>query len=118
MPLDMSGHIDDVFKSVDATRTPQPGSFVAGKWVAVPGTPTPHTVNLQPATDKEINNLPKGGERIVDIRKIYVNDGDLYSIGPSDDWTFAGITGTFKTINLDNRPWNNYCKAFVSLQDE
>ena len=116
--LDMIGHIDDVFESVDAIRTPQPGSYVAGKWVAVPGTPKPHTVTLQPASDREINNLSKGGERVVDARKAYINDGDLYAISPSDDWTFTGIAGTFKTIKLDNRPWRNYCKVIVSLKDE
>lgn len=118
MSLDMFGHIDSVFQSVAATRTPQPGSYIDGKWVGVPGTPTPHTVTLQPASDKELNNLSKGGERVVDARRIYVNDGDLYDISPSDTWTLAGIAGAFKSIKLDNRPWRNYCKIIVSLQDD
>ena len=118
MSLDMLGHIDSTFKSVDATRTPQPGSYVEGKWIAVPSASSPHNVTLQPASDKEINNLSKGGERLVDVRNVYVNDGDLYAISPSDDWTFAGINGTFKSIKLDNRQWRNYCKVVVSLKNE
>ena len=116
--LDMEGHIDDCFESAPATRTPLPGSYVGGKWVGTVGTPTPHSVTIQPVSEKEIDSLSKGGERLVDARKIYVNDGDLYSISPSDDWTFTGIDGIFKTVKLDNRPWRNYCKAIVSRKDD
>lgn len=118
MSLDMFGHIDDVFESVQANRLTKPGSYVDGKWVGTVGITTPHIVTLQPLTDKEIDSLSKGGERIVDGRKIYINDGDLYSISPSDTWTFTGIDGIFKTVKLDNRPWRNYCKAIVSRKDD
>jgi hypothetical protein len=37
-------------------------------------------VNIQPLSDKEIDFLRQGGQRIVDPRKIYVNNGDLDSI--------------------------------------
>lgn len=113
----MEGHIDDCFESGSATRVSNSGEYVNGKWVNEFGPSTPHSVTVQPASDKEIESLSKGGERINDARKIYVNDGDLYSISPSDDWTLTGIDGTFKTVKLDNRPWRNYCKIIVSLKD-
>lgn len=116
--LDMVGHIDDCFESVTATRTSQPGSYVDGKWVETPGISEPHVITLQPVSEKELDNLSKGGERIVDARKIYVNDGDLYSISPSDDWVLDSIDGIFKTVKLDNRPWRNYCKIIVSRKDD
>ena len=116
--LDMVGHIDDCFESVTATRTGKVGSYVEGKWVGLESGSEPHAVTLQPASDKEIQSLSKGGERIVDARRIYINDGDLYSISPSDDWTFSGVDGVFKTVKLDNRPWRNYCKAIVSRKDD
>ena len=116
--LDMEGHIDDCFESVNATRTSRPGSFVDGKWVTTAGVSTPHSVTLQSVSEKEIDNLSKGGERIVDARKIYINDGNLYSISPSDDWTLNGIDGVFKTVKSDNRPWRNYCKLIVSRKDD
>lgn len=118
MSLDMLGHIDSTFQSVAATRNTKPGSYDAdGIWVDGAGVGSPHTVNLQPVSEKETQNL-KGAERVVDFRKIYVNDGDLYSISPADEWTFTGIAGAFKTFKLDNRPWRNYCKVIVGREDD
>ena len=115
----MSGHIDGVFKSVDATRTGKSGgAYVDGLWVPGVETDNPHTVNIQPLTEKEIQSLSIGAERIGDMRKIYVNDGDMYNIAESDIWAFTGIDGEFKTVSLDNRPWRNYCRIVVSRIDE
>lgn len=112
----MSGHIDPVFKSIPATRTPKSGSYVNGLWVAgAPATPVPHTVTIQPASDREIESIERGGERIIDARRVYVNDGVLASISPSDIWNFDGQK--WKCHKLDNRPWRNYCKAIVSRID-
>lgn len=119
MSLNMSGHIDGIFKSVDATRSGKSGgAYVNGHWVAGVETTNAHNVNLQPLNEKEIQSLSIGAERIGDMRKIYVNDGDMYNIAESDIWTFTGIDGEFKTVSLDNRPWRNYCKAIVSRIDE
>ena len=119
MSLNMLGHIDSVFKSTDASRFKTTGgSYVNGLWVEGSEMPSPHTVNLQPLTEKEIQSLSIGAERINDTRKIYVNDGDLYSIAKSDTWTFTNVAGVFKSVALDNRPWRNYCKIIVSRIDE
>ena len=90
MSLDMENFIDDTFVSVPATRYSQSGARDAkGKWVAnAEGAGTPHKINLQPLSDKELTNLGAGGERIQDFRKFYVNDGDLYSLTPQDEWEF------------------------------
>lgn len=114
--LDMSGTIDSTFQSIPAERTSMTGGgYVDGIWVDGVETTAPHMVTIQAATDREIDFLSHGGERILDVRRIYVNDGDLYSISPSDNWVFDGQT--WKTIKLDNRPWRNYCKIFVSRLD-
>jgi hypothetical protein len=116
LTLDMRGHIDPVFKSIPATRTPKAGAYVGGLWVPdAPATPIPHTVTIQPASDREIESIERGGERIVDARRIYVNDGVLASISPADIWNFDGQR--WKCHKLDNRPWRNYCKAIVSRID-
>jgi hypothetical protein len=116
MSLDMMGHIDPVFTSIPATRTSNTGgSYVDGIWVGGGAITTPHTVNIQPASDREIETLTKGGERIVDARRIYVNDGIDASISQADIWEFAGQR--YKCHKLDNRPWRNYCKAIVSRID-
>jgi len=119
MSLDMAGTIDDTFESVGALRTTKTGGYGAnGRYVAVSSAPARHTVNLQPLSVKDLQSLSIGAERANDVRKIYVNDGDLYSILPSDEWAFDTIDGTFRTVSLDNRPWRNYCKAIVSRKDD
>lgn len=121
MSLDMLGHIDDVFESISATRYAQSGARGSdGKWVSGAETSSPHKVTLQPLSDKELTNLGAGAERVQDFRKVYVNDGDLFSITPQDEWEFdspdlAGIR--FTTYMLDNRPWRNYCKCVVHRND-
>lgn len=115
MSLDMSGHIDPVFKSTTATRTRTTGNYVNGIWVYGPTTITRHIVNIQSATDREIETIEKGGERIVDARRVYVNDGIDASISPSDIWEFYGQR--WKCHKLDLKPNLNYCKAIVSRID-
>lgn len=122
MSLDMEGFVDDVFESMPATRFSQSGDRDSkGRWAADPeGTGTPHTINLQPLSDKELANLGAGAERVQDFRKFYVNDGDLYSITPQDEWEFdtPDLAGKRFTLDaLDNRPWRNYCKGIIHLND-
>lgn len=117
--LDMSGHIDTVFKSVTATRTAKSGGeYTDGIWVAGTETETTHAANVQPLNNKDIDFLTLAGERIRDSRKVYINDGTMASISESDTWTFPNVDGTFKTYSLDNRPWRNYCKFYAIRLDE
>ena len=121
MILDMAGFIDDSFESVTATRMPQGGDYDAtGIWQDSPGTAEQHSVTVQPVSEREIQNLGKGGERLLDVRKIYVNDGTLANIRPSDTWQFDAGFGVknWKAIRLDCRPWRNYCKVIVSRIDD
>lgn len=116
MSLSMRGHIDGVFKSVDATLTPKGGAYIDGIWVPVNSTPVSYRVNIQPLTDREKDFLERGGERIIDGRRIYVNSGDLNLITLEGDWEFLGQR--FKAIRTDNRPWHDYCQVIVSRYDE
>ena len=121
--FNMFGFVDSVFRSISATRTSYSGGALDVNGIWQPGTPTitQHTINLQPLSMKEISFIDLGGERQHDLRKIYVNDGDLYSISESDTWAFElsqGVNGNYKTIQLDNRPWHNYCKIIVSRFDD
>lgn len=114
--LSMSGHIDGVFQSVDATFTPiSTGYTDTGLPSPTSGTPTPFTVNVQPLNLRELDILTRGNVRIVDGRKIYVNDGDLTMIEDNGVWEFLGQK--WKTVQSDNRYWNNYCKVIVSRID-
>lgn len=122
MSLCMSGHIDDTFVSTGATRfSYSTGGYVNGRYVAGTESASPHTINLQPASMKQIDALQNGGERITDARNVYVNDGDIYTITKADEWTFNGVAGRFKCIHIDNRSQfdnsRNYCKLVVSRID-
>lgn len=115
--LSMSGHIDAVFKSVDATFIPSGGAYVDGIWTPVATTPvTGFQVNVQPVPDRELDFLQKGGERILDPRHIWVNNGDLNVITLDGTWTFLGQR--WKVIKLDNRPGRNYCRVTVDRYDD
>jgi len=118
----MYGHIDSCFESVPANRfRNDSGSYVEGIWVTPDAdVSTPHTVTVQPLSEKELSDivLMLGAERILDSRKIYVNDGDLYQLSQSDEWEFDGIDGRFKTAKLDSRPWRNYAKVIVMIIDD
>jgi hypothetical protein len=117
--LDMSGTVDDDFQSVTAQRTTAAGEYVNGKYVdAAPTTPDDYTVTLQPVSDREIQILTNGGERLTDARRVYINDGDLESLANGDIWNFDGVDGVFRVVKLDNRPWRNYCKLIVSRKDD
>lgn len=119
--LDMAGHVDSVFRSVPATRTPYTGTHDAdGIFQRTAGAPVPHNVNIQPASDREIQSLAAGGERITDVRRIYVNDGLIAGITPADIWAFDEGHGMqqWKCAAMDCRPWRNYCKLIVVRIDD
>lgn len=116
MSLSMRGHIDNVFKSVPATHVGKSGVYVDGILTTVTSAPVAFTVNIQPVSDKEIDFLRQGGRRIVDPRKIYVNNGDLDSIALDGDWVFLGQR--WLVIRTDNRPWRKYCKVIVDRYDQ
>ncbi|HEI0612157.1 TPA: hypothetical protein SIF59_004034 [Escherichia coli] len=115
MSLNMKGHIDAVFKSVDATHVGKSGAYVDGIWTETTSAPVSFQVDIQPLNDKEIDFLRQGGERIIDPRKIYVNSGDLNSIQLAGEWVFLGQR--WKIVKTDNRPWRNYCKVVVDRLD-
>lgn len=117
MSLNMEGQIDGVFESVEASRAVDTGgTWVDGIWA--PGTPsaTPYIVNIQPASDREVDFLRQGGERITDARRIYINQGDMQLIDQTGTWTFLGQQ--WKAVKVDNRYWRNYCKVIVMRIDD
>lgn len=119
MSLDMSDHIDDDFESMPATRYVRSGARDSeGVWVEGAKVPKKHKVTVQPLSGREISNLGVGGTRIEDYRKIYINDGELQSLTPQDEWVFSDMPDdTYKVHSMDNRPWRSYCKLMVRRND-
>jgi hypothetical protein len=116
MSLSMEGHIDDVFVSVEASRAVSVGAWVEGIWTPGPALTTPYIVNIQPASDREVDFIRQGGERITDVRRIYINQGDMQLIDQTGTWAFLGQQ--WKTVKCDNRYWRNYCKVLVMRIDD
>lgn len=117
MSLNMEGQIDLVFVSVEASRTVDvDGQWVEGIWV--PGAPEtkPYIVNIQPASDREVDFIRQGGERITDVRRIYINEGEMQLIDQTGIWTF--LSQQWKAVKCDNRWWRNYCKVLVMRIDD
>lgn len=117
MSLSMLGQIDSVFQSVAATRSVDTsGQFVDGIWTPGVIVTTPYVVNIQPASDRELDFLRQGGERIVDVRRIYINQGNMHLIDQTGIWSF--LSQQWKAVKVDNRYWRNYCKVLVSRIDD
>ena len=117
MSLSMEGHIDDVFVSVAASRTVSvDGQFVEGIWVPGATETNPYVVNIQQASDREVDFIRQGGERITDVRRIYINQGEMQLIDQTGTWEFLGQR--WKATKCDNRYWRNYCKVIVMRIDD
>lgn len=113
----MEGHIDDVFVSVAASRTVSvDGQFVEGIWVPGATETKPYVVNIQQASDREVDFIRQAGERITDLRRIYINQGDMQFIDQTGTWEFLGQQ--WKAVKCDNRYWRNYCKVLVMRIDD
>ena len=118
MSLDMSGHIDDVFESATVTRIFEIAGYRdpnTGLWVNGTTDTSSHSATIQPATTREVDSLSQGGERLKDVRHLWINDGTTAKVIEADLWEFEGQT--WRCVGLDNRQWRNYCKVTVSRLD-
>ncbi|MGS1116019.1 hypothetical protein [Castellaniella sp. UC4442_H9] len=116
-PLDMAGHIDRVFESASvAVKAYAEGNYDGdGLWVPGVAIDETYTANIQPLSEREIDNLMRAGVRLLDPRKIYINSGDLAKLIVGYDVEFAGAL--WKVIRSDIRPWRTYAKLVVSRYD-
>lgn len=118
MSLSMSGQIDGVFQTVPVTvKTDVGGDYVDG--IYVPGTTVTTTfprVTIQPLNDNELDILLRAETRILDVRKLYINSGDLSVLELNEDVEFLGQR--WKVIRRDYRPWRKYVKLIVDRYDD
>lgn len=116
MPLTVRGLIKGDFDSkLSVVRIIETGgAYVDGRWV--PGTETrkAYTANVQPVSDHELDFLSSGGERIVDARKLYINE-NVEDVDLSGEWEFLG--SRWKPVKMDNRLSRHYLKITVARKD-
>lgn len=117
MSLNMNGHIDGVFQSIPVTmRYSTTGSYVNGIWQDGVPAEQEFTATVQPVTERELDNMLRAGQRVMDARKLYINDGPIDLIRLGEDFVFDGQT--WKIIKTDIREWRNYSKTTVGRYDE
>lgn len=116
-PLDFANHIDSVFKSDSVMVKAYTQGYRDADGIWVPGTPITedYTANIQPLSDRELDNLIRAGLRILDPRKIYINSGDLEKLELANDVEFLGQK--WRIVRSDIRPWRTYAKLIVSRYD-
>lgn len=116
--LSMQGHVDGVFRTVDVTFTNTPDrQYVDG--ISVPGVPVStifRNVTIQPLTDDELDLLLRAGQRIIDARKLYINNGNFDALQLSAKVEF--LSQEWKLIKADVRPWRKYAKLIVDRIDD
>lgn len=117
MSLSMSGHIDGVFQTVDVTVIADSGGgYVDGIWSPGVSVATVFPkVTIQPLNDRELDFIMRAVQRINDVRKLYINNGDLEALVLNDDVEFLGQR--WKIIKRDVRPWRKYAKLIVDRYD-
>jgi hypothetical protein len=126
MGLNMSGHVSGPF----LTHTPElrrySSQIINHKPVfALEYFEPSFAANIQQASDKEIEFLNIGGERVNDVRVVHRNDGRSILVSTPDHLAdilvFSdGVTEAtwWKSINTDFRPWHNFCRATVVKLDQ
>lgn len=118
MSLSMQGHVDAVFRSSDVVVTGKTNGGWDSEGNMIPPavvTATFTRANIQPLNNRELENLLRAGERIVDGRKIYINSGDFDVLALATNLTMLGQE--WKIVQSDVRPWRNYAKIVVSRYD-
>lgn len=116
MSLLMGGHIDDVFKSIDVNLIYSTGQYVNGIWQAGATQSIAYTATVQPLNERELDNIERGGQRILDSRKIYINSGDYEKLALAQEFEFLGQL--WKIFRSDVRPWREYAKIICVRYDD
>lgn len=126
MGLNMRGHVSGPFithKGVVLNR--YSSAIVDHEDVLTPIYTDMFDANVQPVSDKEIEFLQIGAERINDVRVIHRNDGKGIEVSTpgklADILVFAETPDKpatwWKSIATDFRPWHNFCRAVVAKLD-
>lgn len=117
MSLKMTGQIDGVFVSIPVSLQYETGGgYVDGVWVDGASFTVPYVATVQPMNPRQIDNLVRAGERILDGRNVYINSGDLSQLSLGEDLLFSDQR--WKIIRRDVREWRDYAHIMVDRYDQ
>ena len=114
--FNVGGHIDRNFTTDIITIKVKSGSYVDGIWNETLDASEQYNANVQPVNFRERRSIEQGGQRLIDGRKIYINDS-APKVFPSDRIEISGIEGEYEVIQTDIRKARRYCKLIVSKVD-
>lgn len=122
MAIDMSGTIDGTFTSLTVTLlSTLDGDYDSdGIWQDGTESQTTFQANVQPVSDKELESLELGSERINDVRRVYPASSVTFKLSPYMKLQFDEGSGvkTYRIVKSDVRPWNNYAKIICEVIDD
>lgn len=111
--LNFWGAIKGDFDSgLNVTYVKTQGQYVDGRYVKQEVSRHRVFANVQPVSDRELDFLSMGGRRIVDARKIYLNEQDTEKYDLEGYFEFLGAK--WKPIKVDKRPKRSYMKFTVA----
>lgn len=126
MGLNMRGHVSGPFIThKGVTRQRFTVAVVDFEQVLTLALVDAFDANVQPASDREIEFLSIGAERVNDVRVVHRNDGkgiDVSTPGNlADILVFAETPDKeptwWKAVATDFRPWRNFCRSVVVKLD-
>lgn len=119
MGLNMDGHVSGPFVTHTAVLKRCDNTVVDFEPVFALVYEDQFAANVQAATDREIEFLQIGAERINDVRIVHRNDGKGIVISEANKLAdLIGFDGSWwKSVNTDYRPWHNFCRATVVRLD-
>lgn len=116
--LSMLDAVTGDFQTVEVVvKTETGGGYVDG--IYVDGTTVETTfpdVNIQPLTDNELDMIMRAEERVIDVRKLYITNGDLSLFELASDVYF--LDQRWKIIRRDVRKFYEYAKIIVDRYDD
>ena len=111
--------VDQMFTTHKVKISPDAsGDYVEGIYTKIENIlPSIHDASVHPLDDKTRQSIERGGQRLIDARKIYISDGLVSHVYPSDKIEIIGLDGVFVAVSCDARPERFYCKIVVSKVD-
>ena len=121
MALDMTGVVGNFARVACTLVTEDDGDYDSdGIWQSGGTTETSFNACVAPYHNKEIETLDLGSERVIGAFSVYPEHFIQFKMSPyiRIKMDLGGGERTYRVVQTDVRPWNNYCKIMCNLLDE
>ena len=121
MAVDMTGAVGNFAQITCTLVTEVDGNYDNdGIWQSGGVNETTFKACVSPHHTKEIETLDLGSERVIDSFSIYPENFIQFKMSPyiRIKMDLGDGERTYRVVQADVRPWNNYCKIVCNLLDE